>query len=620
MIGTFIKYIRAHKIVSIIVVIVLLAGGYYWYSVANTATTVTKYVVEDATQGTVVTSVSGTGQVQAGTTINVTPKVSETVTSIPVTVGKHVSAGQVILQLDSTSERRALAQAKLSLQQAQLNLQETQQVSTSTLLQQQNAVTTAKQSAANASTTLAQDYQSGFNSLGTTFVNIQTVMVGLQDFMAGNTITKTQNDPDALVGLVPNALQDGALPYEAALKAQYAVANAAYQTNLADYHAASATSDTKTLDALLTETYNTAQAINATVKAGKDYLNYVINNYPSQGIGQQILPTSVSTMQSNFSSYTTTMSSVSSGLQNTVTGIASDKNNIINTQNSLAQASETLAETLAGPSATTLLGQQISVQSAENNLTTAQENLAYTSVTAPISGVVSAITATVGQTAGSNAVTIVGDGEVAQVTLNESDASKVALGDKATLSFDAISELSLAGTVVEIDPVGTVSQGVASYGVQISFSQPSDTTSTLLVKPGMSVTADIVTEVAQNVIAVSNSAIVTSGGSSYILEPATAVSAADLASSASGGIVLPATKRVAVTVGLSNSTVSEILSGISVGDQIIVQTIKSTGASKSTATTKTTSGSSVLNLLSGGSTRGGGGGGGGGGTPPTGAP
>jgi macrolide-specific efflux system membrane fusion protein len=276
-----------------------------------------------------------------------------------------------------------------------------------------------------------------------------------------------------------------------------------------------------------------------------------------------------------------------------MTGIASDKNNIINTQNSLEQASETLSETLAGPTQTTLLGQQISVQSAQDALTTAQQNLDYTSVRAPISGTISAIGATVGETAGSGAVTIVGDGEVAEVTLNEIDAAKVSVGDEATLTFDAINGLSLAGQVVEIDPVGTVSQGVVSYGVQVAVSQPADTSSSLLVKPGMSVTADIVTQVDQNVIAVPNAAVVTVGGSSYVLEPATPLSASNLAASATGGIVLPATKEIPVTVGLTNNTMTEITSGVNVGDQIIVQTIKSAAASAST-------GASALQLLGGG--------------------
>lgn len=130
---------RAHKIISAIVAIVIIGGGYYWYSSATVATTVTKYVVQDATTGTIVSSVSATGQVQAGTTIEVTPKVSETVTSIPVTVGEHVKAGQLLVQLDPTNEQNALAQAQLSLEQAQLSAQETDQVATTTLLQQQDA-------------------------------------------------------------------------------------------------------------------------------------------------------------------------------------------------------------------------------------------------------------------------------------------------------------------------------------------------------------------------------------------------------------------------------------------------------------------------------------------------
>ena len=607
--GVVVHYARVHKIISGIVLIVIIGGGYYWYTVANTAPTVTKYVVENATTGTIVSSVSGTGQVQAGTTINVSSKVSEEVTSIPVKVGDHVKAGQLLVQLDPTNERRALQQAQLSLEQAQLSAQEADQVATTTLLQQQNAVTTGNQSLANASTTLVQDYASGFNDLGPTFVNLQTVMTGLQDFMKGRDVSQNQSDPDAFVALMPSYLQPGVIPYETALTTQYNTALAAYQQNVSDYHAASAGSSEQTLDALFTETYNTAQAINATVKAGKDFFGYIVNNYPVGANGTQALPAVTNTLQTNFSTYTTTMNSAVSGVQGTITGIASDRNNIINTQNSLEQASETLAETLAGPTPTTLLSQQISLQTAQTNLTTAQENLDYTSVTAPIAGTVSVITATVGSTAGSNAVTIVGDGEVAQVTLNEIDAAKVIVGDKATLSFDAIDGLSLAGTVVEIDPVGTVSQGVVSYNVQVGFSQPADTTSTLQVKPGMSVTANIVTQVAQDVIAVPNAAIVTVGGSSHILEPSTPLSAADLASSATGGIVLSATKQVPVVTGLTNDTMTEVTSGISVGDQIVVQTIKASGTTKTTASTGNGSALQLLGGAGGGATRAVGGGG-----------
>ncbi|MDR3581728.1 MAG: efflux RND transporter periplasmic adaptor subunit [Candidatus Pacebacteria bacterium] len=609
MFGKFRQYVRAHKIISIVVVLALAGGGYYWYRSATATTTVTKYVVEDAAEGSVVVSVSGTGQVQAGTTIDVTPKVSEEVTSVAVKVGDKVSAGQLLVQLDSTNEQRTVNSAKLSLQSAQLALAQLQQVTTSTLLSDQNAVRQDTTSLATASTTLIQDYGNGFDGLGSVFVNLQTVMAGLQDFVMGNDISKTQNDPDAYVGLMPDYLQAGVTPYKNEVQASYAAADAAYEKSLADYHAASRSSDQQSLDALFSETGNTANTVGAAVKSSKDFITYIVNSYPASS-STKPLPTITTTLQNNFNTYTNTMTSVASTVQGTITGIVSDRNSIVNAQASLAQAQENLSELTAGPTDTQLLSAQINLQSAENSLTTAQQDLGYTSVRAPITGTVSAIGATVGQTAGSSAVTIVSDSEVAVVTLNEEDASKVLVGDPATLTFDAITDLSLAGKVVEVDPVGTVSAGVVSYNVQVGFSQPANTTSSLLVKPGMSVTADIVTESAQNVIAVANAAIVTQGSSTYILVPSVQLSTSSLQASAGTGIELTdAPKRVAVTTGLSNDTLTEVTSGINVGDQIIVKTVKSTGASKTTTTsTKTTS---VTSLLTGGSR-------GGGGTPPSG--
>lgn len=596
MFGKLAKYIRTHRAISVAALAILLVAGYFIYQNATSVGTVTKYVVENAATGSVVASVSGTGQVQAGTTINVAAKVSEDVTAIPVKVGDRVAAGQLLVQLDPTNERRALASAELSLQSAQLALAQLHQVTTSTLLQDQNAVQQDQLSLATASTTLSQGYQTGFDDLGGIFVNLQTVMAGMQDFVTGNDLSKTQNDPDAFVSLMPSFLQANMISYKDKVQASYTAAAAAYQQDLADYHATSRTVSQPALDALFSETANTANAVGDAVKASKDFLAYIVNSYPASNSARP-LPAITTTLQDNFSGYTNTMASVASGLQGTITGIVADRNNITATQASLAQANETLSELTAGPTDTQLLATQINVQSAQNSLETAQQNLAYTSVRAPISGIVSAIGATIGAVPGSSAVTLVGDGEVALVTLNEIDAAKVQVGDKATLTFDAINGLSLAGTVIEIDPVGTVSQGVVSYNVQVGFSQPANTSSSMQVKPGMSATANIVTQMRQNVIAVPNAAIVTSGGTSYILEPASPLSASDLAASASGGTVLAATKQVPITVGLANDTMTEVTSGVNVGDQIIVQTIKSTTASKTTATG---GGTSALQLLGGG--------------------
>ena len=276
------RFTGSHKIVSAIAVILILIGGYFWYASSRSGTTVTKYVVEKATTGTVIASVSGSGQMQALTTINVKPQVTETVTGISVKVGDAVTAGQLFVTLDTTNEARALAQAKLSLQSAQLQLAKlTEAPATTTLVQDQNAVTQAEQNLASASSTLGKDYQSGFDSVSSAFVDFQTVMAGLQSFVTGNDISKAQNDPDAYVNLMPSYLTAGVEPYRDAVLSSYTAAAAAYQQNLTDYHATSRSSDPATLDALFSETYQTAQTVSESVKSIKDLLSYVVNNYPS---------------------------------------------------------------------------------------------------------------------------------------------------------------------------------------------------------------------------------------------------------------------------------------------------------------------------------------------------
>jgi HlyD family secretion protein len=591
------QFAVAHKIITGIVLIAIAWGAYVAYGAATKPVPVTKYVIQNAVEGTVISSVSGSGQVQAQTTVSVKPQVSETVTKIYVQPGDHVTAGQILIQLDTTNEEKAVTQAQLSLQSSQISLEKLQQVTTSSLLQDQSAVTTGQENLLNASTSLEKDYQSGFDTIAGSFIDMQSLMTDLQDFVTGMQVDKVHSNPDAYVDLMPSYLQPAIQPYDSDLLAQYAAAVAAYQQASTDYHAVNRNANQATLNALFTESYNTAKTISDAVKSGTDLLDYAVNNYPS-GQGTNALPTITATYQTDFGTYTNTIDSDVSSISGAITTITNDEQSLTNDQLSFAQAQENLNELVAGPNPLDIQTQNISIENAQIGLQTAQENLADDSIRAPIAGVVATMPSVVGETVASPAATIASDDNLAQVTLNEIDAAKVQVGNKATLSFDAFPNLSLAGTVVELDPVGTVSQGVVNYNVQIDFTQPSNTSSSNMVKPGMSVTADIVTQVDQNVVALPNSAVHTSGGASYVLEPASPVAATDLAASASGGILLPAgTTMVPVTIGIANDTQIEITSGVNVGDQIITQTITT---SASTASTASTGGTSALRALGGG--------------------
>jgi multidrug efflux pump subunit AcrA (membrane-fusion protein) len=192
---------------------------------------------------------------------------------------------------------------------------------------------------------------------------------------------------------------------------------------------------------------------------------------------------------------------------------------------------------------------------------------------------------------------IVTPNEYATISLNEVDAAKVQLGQKATLTFDAVNNLSLAGTVSEVDGIGTVSQGVVTYNVQIAFDSEDSR-----VKPGMSVNATIITQADQNVLVVPSAAVKTQGNISYVQELGQKYSAAQ---ETAGVTSATAPKNVPVVISLSDGSNTEIVSGLSAGDQVIIKTTVTTGASASTKTAAT----AATTRTGGGGGFGGGGGG-----------
>ena len=145
-----------------------------------------------------------------------------------------------------------------------------------------------------------------------------------------------------------------------------------------------------------------------------------------------------------------------------------------------------------------------------------------------------------------------------------------------TLTFDAVPDLTMTGKVAQIDSIGTVSQGVVNYNVKISFD-----TNDIRIKPGMSVNTAIITNVRQDVLTVPNSAIKNQGGSTYVemfsvplLTPLPGIQG-------SPSTVLPTEQ--AIITGVSDTTSTEIISGLKENDEVISKTIL-----PSTKTTTTT--------------------------------
>ena len=191
-----------------------------------------------------------------------------------------------------------------------------------------------------------------------------------------------------------------------------------------------------------------------------------------------------------------------------------------------------------------------------------------------------------GDAIGSNAAiaTVITNYQIATISLNEVDAASVKVGQKATMTFDAASDLTLTGHVSAVDTIGTVSSGVVSYGVTIAFDSQDDR-----IKPGMSTTAAIVTNIKQDVLLVPNAAIKSNAAGNYVSVPTVLVAGATSGSSENGVTV----KQQTVTVGLSDDSNTEVSAGLNEGDTVVTKTATQAASNASQS-------SSALSRLLGG--------------------
>jgi HlyD family secretion protein len=152
-------------------------------------------------------------------------------------------------------------------------------------------------------------------------------------------------------------------------------------------------------------------------------------------------------------------------------------------------------------------------------------------LTSPIAGTVISLPIAAGSyvTAGETVATVADTSILyANVQVPEQFVREVADGQTATLTLPALPGQTFSGTVTEVGQQGTAgSSGVVEYPTTIKISNPSH----ILV--GMSVAAIITTGTVDNAVYVPTAALVTLNGQFYVLEPGSNL-AKRLASSPSG--------------------------------------------------------------------------------------
>lgn len=210
---------------------------------------------------------------------------------------------------------------------------------------------------------------------------------------------------------------------------------------------------------------------------------------------------------------------------------------------------------------------QVAVQ--RENVQTAQTNLGYATISAPIDGIVLSKEVEEGQTVASSMTTptlfiIAQDLTDMRVIadIDEADIGGVAEGQRVSFTVDAFPDDTFEGVVTQVRQEATEESNVVTYEVVISA--PNDD---LKLKPGLTANVTIYTTELLNVLAVSTKALRFTPTEGMLGEGETIENCAGSTKLwKQEGTVY---KAYPVQTGTTNGTLTQILSGVNEGDRVI---------------------------------------------------
>jgi len=432
-------------ILGSVVIILILAGGYWYYQSAQkkskAAASGSSLQTATVRQGSIQISASGTGTVVAAATANLafsnsgsSSSANATLTKINVTVGDQVKAGEVLAVEDNTTQAQALAQAQLNL--AQLT-------SPAAIATAQGAVATDQVNVANALQALQFDISPGVYQWEQQVAVAQQNLTNAQlDAQANPSAAATQKVQDA-----QNAL------------------------NYANQELAGAEDWYNKVYVPEKFTYFVSSTSGTTSGRGGGF-----GGRSSKQLTKVISPP-------------------------TATMIASARSTLALAQANLVQDQDLVTALTTGVIPDTATGSGIvALKQAQTALQTAQTNFNNTEIIAPFDGTVTAVNNTVGDTVGTATVITVADlsKRLLTVYIDETDLSKLALGEEVDATFDAIPNQTFKGKITQIVPALTTVDNVPAVQAQAAL-DPS-TSSELYV--GLDATVNVINAQANNVLLV----------------------------------------------------------------------------------------------------------------------
>jgi HlyD family secretion protein len=271
----------------------------------------------------------------------------------------------------------------------------------------------------------------------------------------------------------------------------------------------------------------------------------------------------------------------------------------------ISESDFSVAQTARDVALSTVESSQHGIESAEAASSQARDQLLKTTIYSPIDGTITILNSKLGervvatnQFAGTEVMRVADLSHMeARVNVNENDVVSVQIGQKATVAIDAYTERRFKGTVQQIANTGTTTgtgtqEEVTNFEVKIRIDEHD-----VALRPGLSCTADIETNMVKDVVSVPMQSVTIRTGESNLSpeeiekrkQKAVARDQGDNNAEVSNDrqekqaqkldreklskvvFVKKADKAqmVKVTTGIADDTSMEIKSGIKEGDEVI---------------------------------------------------
>jgi HlyD family secretion protein len=607
---------------------ILFAIGVGWYFVFGgsdtTTTQATSYVQVE--KRTISSSIKATGKVTFASEQDLSFNLKGTVTKVNVKEGDTVKKGQIIAELDQTAVLQDIRQAELSAAASALQMQQLQAQKQQTIIDAENAAQDAERALTVAEQKLPSDLAAAERAVGEkesalaqakldlekqTTTELQSLASTAQSALStGEQLLDSfysvlTRDATARPQLGNYDIDIDNLLYNdltQKLQVENAYLDAMNVAN--DMHEKFGTSlatqrDTAVLMDALDDAHSLAEAV---YRLGENTYTMLMGaTTGTSGFTPSDLSTLRSTVSSNRTKAATLVNTVETAQANlaaAATGdgipsvtlkqkqdavtsaentlqLAEDNLKVLQTQTpgNLQEQQDTVQSKTAAASATTTTT-NVNIQLKQNDyaqkqvaVQKARKSLEDYRLTAPFDGIITSVDYKVGDnllddTGSSKSIVLQNQSSIiVTIPLDQVDVVLVSKDMPATISYDAITGQTFDGIIDSIDSTPIESSSVVSYNVEVRMTTPEKYT----ILSGMTTTVTIETMKMENILAVPNLALKTSGSTKMVQkEDGTSV---------------------VVETGVTDGRYTEIISGLSEGDSIASVNIASTTTTGSTSST-----------------------------------